>query len=102
MKLVRDKIPEIIESKEGKKPKTRMLSDEEFHEQLIAKLLEEAEEYNNDRNPEELADILEVVFALAKLNGISRKSLEQMREKKAGERGAFEKRIFLSDVSGFS
>ena len=63
-KLVRDKIPQIIEEKGGK-AEIRILSDEEYRTFLEAKLDEEVAEYHRDQCAEELADILEVVYALA-------------------------------------
>ena len=56
-KLVRDRIPEIIESA-GKTCVTAVLSDEEYIRCLDAKLDEELAEYHRDQNIEELADLL--------------------------------------------
>ena len=64
-KLVRDKIPEIIES-DGKICKTEILSDEEYLKMLDAKLDEELAEYHKDQNIEELADLIVVIYAAAK------------------------------------
>lgn len=96
-KLVRDKIPEIIESS-GRVAKTRILCDEECRMQLEKKLAEEVAEYQNDKTPEELCDILEVIFALAKAHGITREELEEMRLKKALERGGFDKKMYLIET----
>lgn len=93
-KLVRDKIPEIIASKGGK-AEVRMLSDEEYRTFLAAKLDEEVGEYHRDKNAEELADILEVVYALAASIGCSREELMELYEKKHEARGGFEKKILL-------
>ena len=93
-KLVRDKIPEIIASKGGK-AEVRMLSDEEYRTFLEAKLDEEVGEYHRDKNAEELADILEVVYALAASIGCSREELMELYEKKHEARGGFEKKILL-------
>ena len=93
-KLVRDKIPQMIEA-EGFTPNTRVLSDEEYMEALRVKLTEEVQEYLSDRNAEELADILEVVYALANAQGIPQDTLEQIRKAKADARGGFEKRLWL-------
>ena len=68
-KLVRDKIPQMIES-QGEKPVIRILGEEEYHAALEQKLLEEAGEYRESRELAELADILEVVFALCEADGI--------------------------------
>lgn len=93
-KLVRDKIPKIIEENGGK-AEIRILSDEEFCLFLEKKLDEEAGEYHRDKNAEELADILEVVYALAASIGCAREELEDIYQKKHKERGGFEKKILL-------
>jgi predicted house-cleaning noncanonical NTP pyrophosphatase (MazG superfamily) len=96
-KLVRDKIPEII-AQSGKTCKTRSLSPDEYQQRLGEKLEEEVAEYLTSQNLEELADILEVVYALAALAGVSREKLEQVRNQKAKERGGFRQWIFLESV----
>ena len=97
-KLVRDRIPEIIEAK-GDKCKIDILSDEEYLKMIDAKLDEELAEYHKDQNIEELADLLEVVHAAAIARGYTLEQLEAIRAKKAGERGGFEKRILLINVT---
>ena len=97
-KAIRDKIPEIIQ-KDGYSCNVKTLSDEEFLVEIEKKLSEEVTEYQNDKNPEELADILEVVYRIAKLRGITKEELENIRIKKAEERGGFEKNLFLIDTS---
>ena len=92
-KLVRDKIPAIINA-QGKKANTRILNDAEYLRALEVKLDEEVSEYHKDRNLEELADILEVVYALAGITG-GREELERIYAKKHVERGGFAKRIYL-------
>lgn len=96
-KLVRDGIPEIIEAT-GKRASCEFLSDARYLEMLEAKLSEELAEYRVSKELEELADILEVIDALAVAKGSSVAELENIRRKKAAERGGFEKRIFLKDV----
>ena len=96
-KLVRDRIPEIIEQ-ENKKCSIRILDDEEYLAMVDAKLDEELAEYHKDQNLEELADILEVLYAATKARGYSLEELETCRAKKAEKRGAFEKKIFLESV----
>ena len=93
-KLVRDRIPEIIEA-QGETPNIRILEQEEYLHHLEAKLDEEVGEYHRDKNAEELADILEVVYALAEANGVARQELMAVYQKKHDARGGFEKRIFL-------
>ena len=96
-KLVRDKIPEIIE-KSGKTCVAHVLSNEEYITELDKKLQEEATEYLQDKNIEEMADLLEVLYAICTARGYTLEELEKMRAKKADERGGFEKRIYLEYV----
>ena len=96
-KLVRDKIPEIIESS-GKSCITEVLSDQEYLRMIDAKLDEELAEYHADPNIEELADLMEVIRAAALARGYSLEQLEQVRVDKAAKRGGFEKKILLKEV----
>ena len=96
-KLVRDKIPEIIEA-DGKECKTRILSNDEYIAALEAKLNEEVAEYQADKNLEEMVDVLEVLQAICTARGYSLDELEAMRAKKADERGGFKEKIFLEHV----
>ena len=96
-KLVRDKIPEIIEG-EGKKCVIETLGDFEFLVALDAKLDEELKEYHEDRSVEELADMLEVIYAAALARGYTKEALEKIRLEKADARGTFEKKYFLRKV----
>ena len=75
-KLVRDRIPEIIENS-GKRSLYRIMSDDEYIQMLDAKLDEELREYQQDKSVEELADLLEVIFAVAKAKGYSQSDLEK-------------------------
>jgi predicted house-cleaning noncanonical NTP pyrophosphatase (MazG superfamily) len=96
-KLVRDNIPEIIREK-GDKPATHTAADVEYKVKLNEKLKEEVEEYlESDRN-EELADILEIIYAICQLKGLGIKELEEIRKRKADERGRFDRRIILEYV----
>lgn len=96
-KLVRDKIPEIIE-KSGKTPVTHTLSDEEYISELDKKLNEECAEYQADKSIEELADMLEVMYAIAEARGWSASELESVRKAKAEKRGGFKEKIYLEYV----
>jgi len=96
-KLVRDRIPEIIEAS-GNECKTAVLSDEEYLKMLDAKLDEELAEYHKDQNIEELADLLEVIRAAAIARGYTLEELEAVRAKKAEKRGGFSKKILLKTV----
>lgn len=93
-KLVRDNIPDIISS-HGETPITRTLDVDEYIHCLEEKLDEEVAEFHRDHTPEELADILEVVFALADATGCSRDELFSIYDQKHNTRGGFEKRCFL-------
>ena len=93
-KLVRDRIPAIIEQA-GERPITRILDDEEYLRCLEQKLDEETAEYHEGKNLEELADILEVVYALAEAGGHSKEELLSLYQKKHDARGGFADRIFL-------
>ena len=95
-KLVRDKIPDIIKTKGGT-PKTHCATNEEYLSKLEDKLREEMEEFLKDKNPEELAVILEVIKAFANLQNLTLADIEKIRERKAKERGGFEKRIILDE-----
>lgn len=96
-KLVRDKIPEIIEAS-GKCCTCSVLDDDKYSEMLEQKLTEELNEYQESKSMEELADLLEVMIAVAKARGSSFEEVESIRLKKAEERGSFDKRILLEEV----
>ncbi len=96
-KLVRDKIPQIIEAA-GKTCSCSVLSEQEYLTLLDAKLNEEVAEYRESGALEELADILEVIRAIATARGSSIGEVEAVREAKREERGGFEQRILLEDV----
>lgn len=100
-KLVRDRIPEIIEGT-GKKFSTRTLDQSEFIKELRKKSFEELQEYmnadNNEEALEELADLLEVIHALAGTHGGSIEKVEEIRRQKAEKRGGFKGSIFLINV----
>lgn len=97
-KLVRDKIPEIIEQS-GKRAYIDILSDEEYEIFLERKLDEEVKEYHDSKDLEELADILEVIISLVKIKGLDYQDLVKLQEQKAAERGGFSKKILLKVVS---
>ncbi|KDR94543.1 Predicted house-cleaning noncanonical NTP pyrophosphatase, all-alpha NTP-PPase (MazG) superfamily [Peptoclostridium litorale DSM 5388] len=96
-KLVRDKIPKIIENA-GKEALTRILDEMEYEKHLIEKLGEEVEEFVQTPNEEELADIMEVVEAIMKMKKISWETVRAVQAKKRQERGGFEDRVFLEEV----
>jgi predicted house-cleaning noncanonical NTP pyrophosphatase (MazG superfamily) len=100
-KLVRDKIPQIIESK-GKEFSTKVLNDEDYIKYLIEKAYEELDEYcvavTDVEAVEELADLLEVIGALAKQHGSTIEAVEDVRKNKAEKRGEFQEKVFLIEV----
>jgi predicted house-cleaning noncanonical NTP pyrophosphatase (MazG superfamily) len=100
-KLVRDRIPEVIEST-GKTFTTRILSNDEYIKELKKKSFEELNEYvnteNNEDAIEELADLLEIIHALAEYHGSSIDIVEEVRKVKAEKRGGFKEKIFLIEV----
>ena len=97
-KLVRDRIPEIIE-KSGKKCKTEILTDEDYLKMIDIKLDEELAEYHRDQSIEELADLIEVIRAAAIARGYTLDELEAIRAKKEEERGGFKEKILLLEVT---
>lgn len=96
-KLVRDKIPEVIK-KSGKKCDYIITEKEDYLDLLITKLDEEINEFREDKNLEELADIMEVLFGLASSLGFSEEDLIRKREEKREERGGFKEGIVLQKV----
>ena len=96
-KLVRDKIPEIIEST-GKTCETEILSDADYLKMVDAKLDEELAEYHQDQNLEELADLTEVIHAAVIARGYTLEDLERVRAEKYKARGGFQKKICLIEV----
>lgn len=96
-KLVRDKIPEKIK-KNNEIPVTHIAGDKEYWRKLKEKLEEETEEFLDKNTDEELADILEVVYAICDFKNIDKKDLEDIRRKKAEQRGGFKNKIILEET----
>jgi predicted house-cleaning noncanonical NTP pyrophosphatase (MazG superfamily) len=96
-KLVRDNIPQIIENN-GQSAKMVILDDEKYTDALKKKLKEETREYLQSKELMELADILEVVEALAKNQGSSFDEVLELKKQKQEKNCAFDKRIFLISV----
>ena len=90
-KLVRDKILEIIKTN-GQRPTHKILTAEEYAVELTKKLVEEVEEYKKDKNTDELADIMEVVYALASLHGCTAEELEKFAQKKQKNAAALKRK----------
>ncbi len=97
-KLIRDKIPEIIANDGNRKPIIRTLDDEEYKKELDKKLQEEMKEYLEDDNAEELADLVEVIYAILDNKKISLEEFETIRKNKVEKRGAFKEKLFLEKV----
>ena len=95
-KAIRDKIPEIIKES-GKNCNVKKLDNSEFLIRLEKKLVEELEEYQESKNVEELADILEVIYRISELKGVVSDELDKIRQKKAEQRGKFDDNLFLVD-----
>lgn len=93
-KLVRDRIPQIIAGS-GVVAEVRTLTDDEYRIFLEAKLDEEVGEYHRDPSLEELADILEVVYALAGAIGCTKEELLQKYQAKHDQRGGFKEKLLL-------
>lgn len=96
-KLIRDKIPEIIENS-GKKCIVEKMDDDTYLQYLDWKLNEELAEYQADKSLEELADLLEVMYAVAEARGYSVEELENTRKAKAEKRGGFKEKLCLKGV----
>ncbi|MFJ6200143.1 nucleoside triphosphate pyrophosphohydrolase [Micromonospora sp. NPDC092111] len=94
-KLVRDKIPQIVRER-GAEPVTRVADADEYRGLLREKLVEEVDEFLDSEDPHELADVLEVLLALAIDLGVNRDQLEKLRMAKVAERGGFSRRIVWS------
>ena len=96
MKLVRDTIPSLMKNK-GQTPITHIANRKEFEEYLIKKLDEEINEIKQDTNIEELADLLEVIYALGNLIEVTPEQIEKVRLKKVNTNGGFSKKIILEN-----
>lgn len=93
-KLVRNRIPELIEA-QNESPDYIILDDESYEKMLEEKLDEEVREYHQDKTIEELADILEVVIALCESRGFSKEELIKIYQNKHQEKGGFSDKIYL-------
>lgn len=96
-KLIRDNIVKIIEEK-GCKVTYEILDDKRYGEELDKKLKEEVNEYLSDYSVEEMADIMEVIYAILEYRGMSMEEVEKARIKKRDRKGAFKNKVFLKNV----
>ena len=97
-KAIRDKIPEIIRDS-GAICTVETLPNDEFLLKMEKKLGEEVDEYLQSKSPEELADLIEVIYRIVELRGITLEELEKMRVEKKGIRGGFTKNLYLVETS---
>lgn len=100
--LVRDKIPDFLESK-GCFVEQTVLLDDVFEKALKSKLIEEADEVRKAASKkeliEEIADLQEVINALLEFHAIDQNEIERAQLKKIEAKGGFERRIFVSEIS---
>lgn len=97
-KLVRDKIPNNIDSEFGRKSKYRILDDEEYLIELNKKVLEEANEFIEENSIEELGDLMEVINAVMELKGYKMEEVYKVMKAKEEKKGAFNDKIYLEYV----
>lgn len=95
-KLVRDKIPEIIESKGGRAI-FHVANDAEYWQKLKEKLGEEVGEFCESESEEEIADIFEVIEAICEYKKFDVEEIKKTQKHKKSARGAFNKRIILEE-----
>ena len=97
-KLVRDKIPENIDSEPGRKSKYRILNDSEYLTELNKKVLEEANEFIEENSIEELGDLMEVINSIMKLKGYKMEDVHKSMKAKADKKGTFNNKIYLEYI----
>jgi len=100
-KLVRDKIPQIIEAN-GELAEVQVLKLAQYSKMLNIKLQEELSEFleaNDNNQVEELADLVEGVYTILKNKELSIKEFEKVRLKKKDEKGGFDDRLLLVSIS---
>lgn len=100
-KLIRDRIPEIIEGA-GEKPYIKILNKKEYFENAKKKILEEAEELGKAKNRKkiinEIVDIQELLDVLMSEMGLTKTEIKKRQEIKNKKRGGFKKRLFLIKI----
>ena len=94
-RLVRDNVPHLMRRR-GEHPIVRTAEPYEYAGLLRAKLVEEVEEFLDSDDPHELADVMEVLLALAQMLGCDGDDIERMRSEKAVQNGGFANRLVLS------
>lgn len=96
-KLVRDRIPRLIEES-GRKQTSRILNEEEYFHALVDKVVEEIEEFRTGGVEEEIADVYEALDCLVKLKGFEPMHIDYIRLIKREARGSFLDRVLLEEV----
>lgn len=96
-KLIRDKNVEIMENK-GCKVTYEVLNDKRYREELDKKLKEEVNEYLEAYDIEEMADVMEVIYAMLDYTGVTMEEVEKVRLEKQNRKGGFKNKIYLKDV----
>lgn len=103
-KLIRDKIPEIIE-KDGKQCVVEIMDEQQYLKKLVEKLQEETKEFifefdnqNHEQAIKELADLEEVILSIVNTIGLDNQGFEKIRLAKKNKNGGFEKRLLLKEV----
>ncbi len=99
-KLVRDRIPELI-NMHHESCLTHQATPEEYKQALRAKLIEEVMEFLKSEEPEELADILEVIHSLTALKGLTREKLLRLQQNKRHQRGGFDQKLVLDETRSY-
>jgi predicted house-cleaning noncanonical NTP pyrophosphatase (MazG superfamily) len=101
-KLIRDRLPAIMQA-QGLTTFERALPSPEFAVALAAKLVEEAHEVaaanTRDEIREELADVSEVMLALAAAHGLSLAEIEAARIAKRQAKGGFDDHVWNDAVA---
>ena len=96
-KLIRDNNVKLMEDK-GCKVTYEILDDKRYGQELDKKLQEEVSEYLADYSVEEMADVMEVIYAMLDFRGITMEEVEKVRLNKRNLKGEFKNKIFLKDV----
>lgn len=96
-KLIRDKNVEVMEKK-GCKVTYEILDDKRYREELDKKLKEEVNEYLEAYDIEEMADVMEVIYAMLEYTGVTMEEVEKVRLEKQNKKGGFKNKIYLKDV----
>ena len=96
-KLIRDKIPEIIENA-GKEYEIHRADEQEYIEKLLLKVEEELAEFKEEPSIAEMADLFEVLDSVINYYDFDKQKIKNYQKKKRKERGGFEKQLILDKV----